>query len=619
MVGDHIVEEIRARADIVEIISEHVQLKRTGKSYRGPCPLHGGDGPNFAVDPDRGIFKCFVCNEGGDVFGFLMKHLGLDFPTAVRQIGARVGVEVPDREEQREDPYAGLRSTLAFAAEWFEDQLTGEAGAAARQYLQSRGISLDEAKEYRVGCAPDEWRALRDAAHAHGIEDRALLELGLLATSERADEPYDRFRGRLMFTILDLRDRPIGFGGRILNSRSDAPKYINSPESPVFHKGEELYGLNWARHHIRREGFAALAEGFTDVMALHRADIRVAVAGLGTAFTRQQADRLKKYADRVYLLYDSDRPGLKATFRTGDVLLAAGIHPMVVTLPDGDDPDSLVRERGPAAIRELFDDAVDVLERKLQILRREGYLDRVEGRRRAVDGLLSTLRAVRDPALRDIYLDRAADGAGVRRDTLVHEIARSDRSRTARPRPARVAGATAGDGGGGARSGAGERAEHDLALLLVRDPTLIERAERLGLDGGSFLNGSWREVFEYVEARRDSGEAESDWSGLSSDTRSRVASLLEDASELLHPDQVFEAAARRLIFRRQRDRLGEIDRELALADAEQQRRLLIEKQDLAARLRDVGEAAAFMPHAHAKAPQAGPPGWISEDTDQSER
>ena len=622
MVADHLIEEIRARADIVDVIGEYVSLKRSGKSYRGPCPLHGGDGPNFSVDPDRGLFKCFVCNEGGDVFGFLMKHLGLEFPTAVRQVGARVGIDVPDRDEQREDPHAGLRSALAFAAEWFEGQLETPAGERARDYLENRGISPEEVAEFRIGVAPDEWRALRTAANAHGIDDRTLLELGLLATSERAEEPYDRFRGRLMFTILDLRDRPIGFGGRVLDPESDAPKYINSPESPVFHKGEELYGLNWARHNIRREGFAALAEGFTDVIALHRAGIRVAVAGLGTAFTRRQAERLGKYADRAYLLYDSDTAGLKATFRTADVLLAGGVHPMVVTLPPGEDPDSLIRAEGPSAIRRLMDDAVDVLERKLQILRRQGFLDSVEGRRRAVDGLLSTLRAVRDPALRDIYLDRAVEGLGVRRDTLVHEIARADRRKTERRPP--VARSRSGPEAPSARrrtarTDAADRAEHDIALLLVRDPDLIERAERLGLTGDSFLNGSWREVFEYVETRYESGQEGADWSGLTPPTKELVAGLLEDASDLGHPNEVFEAAARRLIFRSQRERLREIDRELALADVEQQRRLLMEKQELAARLRDVGEASAFMPQIGVEPGSAGSSGWTPEVPEDLER
>ena len=591
--SDSLVEDIRARADILEIVGEYVQLRRSGKSYRGPCPLHGGDGPNFAVDPQRQIFKCFVCGEGGDVFGFIMKHLGFDFPEAVRYVGARVGIEVPDREERREDPYAPLRGVLAFAAEWFRDRLREPAGAGARDYLQGRGLSLEEALDFGLGYADDEWRALRSAAARHGIEERALLELGLLATSERAEEPYDRFRGRLMFTIHDLRDRPIGFGGRILDAASDAPKYINSPESPVFHKGKELYGLNRARHAMRREGHAAIAEGFTDVIALHRAGLGFAVAGLGTSFTADQARRIGRYTKRAYLLYDSDLAGLRATFRTGDILLAAGVHPMVVSLPSGEDPDSLIRRDGPTAIRQLLDDAVDLLERKLQILRREGYLDRVEGRRRAVDGLLSTLRAVSDPALRDIYVDRAVEGLGIRRETLVDEIARLDSSRPRRRSP------SAEPGRAHRGPSPASRTEHDFLLLLVRDPTLARQAVRVGLAPDHMSDPRSRELFEILAAASDEGVDSPDWASASAAAGELAKTLRESDRELPDAARVFDAVVRRLLYRRHRERIEEIGRAIELAEPEQQRRLLDEKQELVRELRAAGESGAFMPAAEA--------------------
>lgn len=593
MVSDSLVEDIRARADILEIVGEYVQLRRSGKSYRGPCPLHGGDGPNFAVDPQRQIFKCFVCGEGGDVFGFIMKHLGFDFPEAVRFVGARVGIEVPDREERREDPYAPLRGVLAFAAEWFRDRLREPAGAGARDYLQGRGLSLEEALDFGLGYADDEWRALRTAAARHGIEERALLELGLLATSERAEEPYDRFRGRLMFTIHDLRDRPIGFGGRILDAASDAPKYINSPESPVFHKGKELYGLNRARHAMRREGHAAVAEGFTDVIALHRAGLGFAVAGLGTSFTADQARRIGRYTKRAYLLYDSDLAGLRATFRTGDILLAAGVHPMVVSLPSGEDPDSLIRRDGPSAIRQLLDDAVDLLERKLQILRREGYLDRVEGRRRAVDGLLSTLRAVSDPALRDIYVDRAVEGLGIRRETLVDEIARLERSPPRRRSPA------AEPGRAQRGPSPASRTEYDFLLLLVRDPTLTRQAVRVGLAPDHMSDPRSRELFEILAAASDEGVDAPDWASASAAAGELAKTLRESDRELPDAARVFDAVVRRLLYRRHRERIEEIGRAIELAEPEQQRRLLDEKQELVRELRAAGESGAFMPAAEA--------------------
>jgi len=589
MVSDHLVEEIRARADVVELIGEYVSLKRSGKSYRGPCPLHGGDGANFSVDPERQIFKCFVCGEAGDVFGFLMKHLGMEFPEVVRLVGGRVGIEVPDREERREDPFAPLRSALAFAAEWYGEQLTGPGGAAARQYLEGRGLSVDHAAEFGIGFAPDDWRGLKTAALATGFEERVLLQLGLLATSERAEESYDRFRGRLIFAIQDLRDRPIAFGARILDSRSDAPKYLNSPESPVFHKGEELYGLNWARHAIRREERVAIVEGFTDVIALHRAGLPFTVAGLGTAFTRDQAQRLARYTKRAYLLYDSDGPGLRATFRTGDILLSVGIHPMVVSLPEGEDPDSLLRARGPDEMRRLFDDAVDLLERKLQILRREGYLDKIEGKRRAVDGLMSTLRAVADPTLRDIYLDQTVTELGVRRETLVRDIASAPRPGTS-PRPMSRPVLEEPE-----LASAVPRIERNLVLLLVRDPALVRRAVRLGLEPQHFDTGNAREVFTAISMAADEGEELDDWSSLSEGAQAFVERLLETSEEVGEPVAVFEAFARRLRYGGHHERRGAIDSEIQLAEYDHQRRLLEEKQAVAAELRAGGDAATFLP------------------------
>ncbi len=611
MVSDAVVEEVRARADLVEICSEYMPLKRVGKSYRGPCPLHGGEGRNFAVDPAKGIFKCFVCDEGGDVFSFVMKHLGLDFPSAVRYVAGRVGVEIPETDEPREDPYGHLRAVASFAEEWFAEQLRGDGGVEARRYLEKRGIDMEAAERYGLGYAPDAWRAMREAAGTRGIEERHLLEVGLLATSERAEEPYDRFRHRLMFSIRDLRDRPIGFGGRAMGESGEGvPKYINSPDSPIFHKGKLLYGLNWARHSIRRDGHAAIVEGYTDVLSLHLHGLSVAVAGLGTAFSSEQAESLGRYAQQVYLVYDSDDAGLRATFKAADILLAAGLHPLVVTLPEGEDPDSVVRERGVGALRAYFQDAVDVLERKLQILEREGYLANIEGRRRAIDGLLSTLRSVRDPALRDIYLDRAVERTGVRRETLVHEIARQAEGGGARP-------------SGEARRRAGREppsereetrahpAERNLVLLLVRDRSLVERAVAAGITSEDLRDAGLRAVYSALAADSDGpdGGGEDDWTARVAGVGLRpMEDLLTDDTELTSPLQIFDESVRRLLHRPQLERLREIDRELELADEGQARELLVEKQGIAERLREAGFPLSFL-----QKRRRGPAGPSSHD------
>lgn len=607
MVSDRVVEEVRSRADLVEICGEHMDLKRVGKSWRGPCPLHDGDDPNFSIDPGRQIFKCFVCGEGGDVFSFAMKHLGLDFPEAVRHVGERVGVEVPEEGGGGPDPHAPLREAAAFAREWFAERLLAdERGRIARRYLRDRGIEEDEARSYAVGYAPDSWRGLRDAAHGHGLDDETLLEAGLLATSERADEPYDRFRNRLVFGILDNRDRPVGFGGRTLSRDEDVPKYINSPESPIFHKGRILYGLNWARHSIRREETALVVEGYTDVLALHIRGLDRAVAPLGTSLTEEQAESLARYTDRAYLLFDSDPAGLRATFRTADRLLAAGVHPLVVTLPPDEDPDSLAREQGIEAVERCVADAVDVLERKLQILEEEGYLETIEGRRRAVDGLLSTLRATSDPALRDLYLERAAERTGVRRATLVEELARgkrrrsgSRRTRSARgpatPEPGRrPTGPPGTAGSSGSPSGISvgfRRAERTVLLLLVRDEEfheLLEQALEEGLEAEHFGKEEHREIFR---ALRDDPEARdpATWArAFPPEARAVLVEFHEDRTEIPNARKVFLDSIRHLVSRPDLRRLREIERQLELADDAQSLELVKEKERLARQLREAG-------------------------------
>lgn len=600
MVKDALVEEIRERAEIVELLGEYVTLKRSGRTWRGPCPLHGGEGPNFSVDPARGLFKCFVCGEGGDVFAFFMKHLGLDFPSAVRHIATRIGIEVPEDREVREDPHGPLREAVGFAEEWFRERLLDESdGSSARQYLAERGFESEDLERFGLGWAPDRWRALREAALGTGIDEQILLESGLLATSERAEEPYDRFRGRIIFPIYDLRDRPIAFGGRTLTLGAEGiPKYINSPESPIFHKGRTLYGLGWARHEIRREEASLLCEGYMDVLALHRSGFRTAVAPLGTSLTREQAELLGRYGRRVFLLYDSDPAGLKATFRAGDELLAAGMHPMVVSLPAGEDPDSLLRRGGPAELEKLIDDAVDVLERKLQILERQGYLESIEGRRRAVDGLLSTLRSVQDPALRDIYLGRAAERTGVRRDTLVSEVvrlpARDSGTRYSRQASAAVQGAEDRDPVGTFGSEADVAAERGLILLSLRDPTLVERSNDRGLEAGHFREPGFRSIYEALQAAGTDRDPESFVASLSGPDAELFEQLSEDSTELVHPGDVYEEALRRLLNRDKLDRLRLIDRELELADEQQARRLLMEKSEIAKELREAGVSLSFV-------------------------
>jgi DNA primase len=533
LIPDDVVDEVRSRADIVEVIGEHVALKRSGKDFKGRCPFHEERTPSFYVVPSKGFYKCFGCNEAGDVFTFLMKRMGLSFVDAVKLVAERSGMEIREvSREGREDPYRHFHEANAFAWQFFRDLLWDEArGREARAYLERRGIGRETAERFGLGYGPDEWRALRDAAAKHNLEESVLLEVGLLIQREEGKEPYDRFRNRVIFPIESAAGKVLAFGGRILGTvGKGAPKYLNSPESPVYHKGEVLYGLSWAKNAIRREEGALVVEGYMDAVSLAASGLENVVAPLGTSMTEEQARLLSRYCTRVFLLFDSDAAGLRATFRAGDILLAAGLHPAVVTLPPGEDPDTVVRKEGAGAIREYLSQAVDVLDRKLQILEERDYFSSIERIRGAVDRLLPTLRAARDPALRDIYVSKVAERTGVRRETLEREMEKAEVPSGPHPRarPAHTPPESPRPGVMGA--------ERKLLLLLVQFRDYVDRAaERLG--PADFLDPSLRIVFQALLADPELSHPPS---GMDPVAARRLDELLGDSERISEASRVFE-------------------------------------------------------------------------------
>jgi DNA primase len=438
MIPDETIERIRESADIVQVIGEYVELKRAGTDYRGPCPFHQGTNRNFSVSPKKRIYYCFVCHEGGDVFTFLQKRLGVDWPSAVKMVAEKSGIEVRETERSNRegpDPRARFWEMNAAAAEYFTRILWEDAGAdAARDYLASRGIARELADRFGLGFAPREIGVMRAALNALGYDDASLLEGGLMVQPEESSEPRPRFRRRLMFPILDAMGRHVGFGGRVIGEGE--PKYLNSPETPVFSKGKLLYGLNAAKLGARREERMLVVEGYFDVVRLVAAGVDEVVAPLGTALTEAQAALVVRYAKNVYLLYDADAPGQKAAFRSGDELLRQGAAVFVVTLPNGEDPDTYVAKHGADGLRARLGEASDVFERKVRILERAGWFGDLAGKRRALDRLLPTIRATADLLTRDIYVTRASEVSGVSRELLLDELTkRSERGASAR-RPA---------------------------------------------------------------------------------------------------------------------------------------------------------------------------------------
>jgi DNA primase len=605
MISDETIERVREAADIVQIIGEHVNLKRSGADFRGPCPFHQGTHRNFSVSPRKGIYYCFVCHEGGDVFTFLQKRLGMDWPAAVRLVADRVGIEVREVETRTQDkdarePFWELN---AAAAEYFRDMLWDEnAGKPARDYLALRRVSREVADRFGLGFAPRDLDAMREHLNALGYNDARLAEAGLLVTREETNELRPRFRTRLIFPIHDASGHHVGFGGRMLGPGE--PKYLNSADSPIFSKSRLLYGLNWAKHAIRREDRVVVVEGYFDAVRLMSAGLDSVVAPLGTALTEQQAGMLARYTRTAFLLYDSDRAGLKATFRAGDELLRHGFAVQVVTLPEGEDPDTFVDRHGADALREQLQRSVDVFERRVQLLDRAGWFTDLSRKRRALDRLLPTIRATADALTRDLYLTRASEAAGVAKDLLAREVdavpGASGRARYggASPQPADREAPPSVDEPTRARSrdrrtrdrraqGRGESAERELVRVMVHERGEVDAlAERVG--PGEFRNAELREIFQTLVQLGDEASIEDLSSALTPAAVEEMQALLEEPDALVDVRRTIDDSLTVLRKREMKMRMAEITRMLPLASGEEKDVLIVEKTRLQREMQALG-------------------------------
>ena len=448
MIPDETVERVRESADIVAVIGEYVELKRQGTDFRGPCPFHQGTHRNFSVSPKKAMYYCFVCHEGGDVFNFLTKRLGVDWPTAVKMVAEKSGIEVVETQSRRaeqKDERDPLWEMNGAAADYFRRMLwEDDLGRDARAYLEERGITRELADRVGLGFAPREIGLMRALPHHARLRRRA--DDRRRPRSSRPTRAPSRARASAVASCsrsTTSSSRIVGFGGRLLGPGE--PKYLNSAESPIFSKGQLLYGLNWAKQAARRDERMLVVEGYFDVLRLIGAGIESVVAPMGTALTEEQAKLIRRYTDRVFLLYDSDKAGLKATFRSGDELLRQGAAVQVVTLPEGEDPDSFVRAHGARGLETQLASSIDVFERKIQILERGGWFADLRRKRQALDRLLPTLRATTDPLTRDLYLGHASAAAGVSREMLERELSLAPRARSGRPEPHAAAAASERD------------------------------------------------------------------------------------------------------------------------------------------------------------------------------
>jgi DNA primase len=417
-------EEVRRAADIVELIGQFVQLRKAGQNYVGLCPFHSEKDPSFTVSPSRQMFHCFGCKKGGDVFSFWMDYHKVAFPQALKDLADRYQVSLPEKpltpfEREKMELKELLFKLNGIAAEYFHGILTrSEKGGPGRTYFDKRSIPKETILEFTLGYAPDEWDGLVRFFETKKMDLGKAAQAGLLIPRKNGGY-YDRFRGRIIFPILNLRQQIVGFGGRVLDD--SLPKYVNTPETPIFHKGESLYGLHVAYKSIRDSGRAVVVEGYTDVLALSRHGFDQAVATLGTALTRDHVRRLKGYAKEAVVVFDADSAGKAAAIKSLSSFMNEGLSSRVTVLPEGNDPDTYVNKNGLDSFLALLDTSLPMFEYYLDLkLSQTG--DEVEGQVSALKEILPVLGELNNASQQSLYVRRLSEKLGVSESAVLEEL-----------------------------------------------------------------------------------------------------------------------------------------------------------------------------------------------------
>ena len=426
------IDELMARNPIEDVVGQYVTLKRSGANMFGLCPFHGEKTASFSVAPDKGIYYCFGCHKGGSAINFMMELEGLSYPDAVRSLAKRVGMEVPE-DEQYQSRYRAqerLWSLHKEAARFFHAQLYAPVGKAALDYALGRGMNKAILTQFGVGYAPDSWDSLVKAMKAKGYTEQELIDSGLVTKSQKNGNIFDRFRDRLMFPVIDVRGYVIAFSGRTMKKGDDVAKYLNSPETAVFNKRKNLFGLNLAKK--TKENSLILVEGNVDVVALHQYGFDNAVASLGTSLTEEQAALITRYVEQVILLYDSDKAGQNATQRAIPILEKAGLRVKVLHVQDAKDPDEFLKKFGPDKFRLLLAESSDRVEYQINAIRAKYDLRIDEQKVRYVQETAELICTLDSPIKREVYGGRVAESAGISLDAMKLEVNKAFKRRIAR-------------------------------------------------------------------------------------------------------------------------------------------------------------------------------------------
>jgi DNA primase len=497
MISQDKIAQVRDRASIVEIISDHLTLKKAGRNYVGLCPFHGESTPSFTVSEEKGIFHCFGCQVGGNVFSFLMRLESLTFPEAVERVAKRYGIVVertvaPWKQKEADQKESLFRLNERVAAYYHQMLLTSGEAQAAAQYLKSRGVKESTARSFCLGYAPRGGQALVEWLKREHVPLEGALRLGLIG--ERRPRVYgDKFAGRLIFPILDAMGKVVGFGGRVI--AEGMPKYLNSAESPIFQKRSTLYGLSQAKEAIRKADRVVVVEGYVDVLALTQSGIGYVVATLGTALTPDHVRTLGRYTKSIIALFDGDEAGRKAAARSFEIFVEGGVLGRAAFLPHGEDPDTYVRAQGKEALEKIIDDAVPLADYYFSWLVQTWGIS-LEGKSRTAQEINRVLGKVKNSFEADLLARRAADSLGIREE-LLRTPARTPAQRSAGRVPALERGApgeTKGD----------NLAERSLIRLMLQFPSVIEAVQRLDAPAQLFTP-KWTDIVQTIIAawRRD--------------------------------------------------------------------------------------------------------------------
>ncbi len=500
------IDELIARNPIEDVVGQYVNLKRSGANMFGLCPFHGEKTASFSVSPDKGIYYCFGCHKGGGAVNFMMEVEGLSYPDAVRALAKRAGMTVPEDTlyENRYHQQERLWALMKEAARYFHSQLYSEAGREGLSYAQKRGMPKSTLTTFGIGFAPNTWSGLIDAMKKKGYTEQELKDAGLV--SEKGNRIYDRFRNRLMFPIIDVRGNVIGFGGRVMDDST--PKYLNSPETLIFNKRKNLFGLNLAKK--SKLGYLILVEGYMDAIALHQYGFDCAVASLGTSLTEEHAVLLSRYTEQVVLIYDGDEAGQRATRRAIPMLEKAGIGVKVLRMREAKDPDEFLKKFGADKFKLLLQESSNRVEYQLNAIAGKYNLKEDDQRIQFIQEAAELISSLGSPVQREVYGTRAAEAAAISFDAMKLEINKAFKRRIAREKRqqekinlAPVQALQPKSRSIRYENMKSAMAEESLLAMVLKEPTLLEHAKHL--EPASFSSPLLGRVFGQLKQRYQLG------------------------------------------------------------------------------------------------------------------